>query len=402
MNIAIFSPHEDKNNYTDRNLVYSNWAQKKKIYSSLYVSSFNYKINKQKKLKNFFFEIDNYKGVEIYRVYSTSFRKNGISRMISYVIFSILCLFIFFFIDKKKYKFVIGESVPPLCSYAAYLCSLKNASKFIYQIRDPWPLSIVYYGLLKKKSLLFIFFEAINKFLIKKSHFLISTLPYLKDHYLKYYNYKKKIYYIRNPADLDNFNHLIYPKIDKKIKIVFAGGFTPSFKILNYFEAISFIQKKKVFSFSYYFLGKGADLEKCKEFVKSNNLKDIFFFKSKSKREVLNFVSKCHLCIAVVSNNKNSKFGYNLNKIIDYAICGRPMILTNNLKKNCFIEYNKIGFNSSDSPIKIAEKIFKFEKLSYKMKKNMAMNARQFAINELDIKKLHIDYCNTFYENLHP
>ena len=173
MNIAIFSPHEDKNNYTDRNLVYSNWAQKKKIYSSLYVSSFNYKINKQKKLKNFFFEIDNYKGVEIYRVYSTSFRKNGISRMISYVIFSILCLFIFFFIDKKKYKFVIGESVPPLCSYAAYLCSLKNASKFIYQIRDPWPLSIVYYGLLKKKSLLFIFFEAINKFLIKKSHFLI-------------------------------------------------------------------------------------------------------------------------------------------------------------------------------------------------------------------------------------
>ena len=78
------------------------------------------------------------------------------------------------------------------------------------------------------------------------------------------------------------------------------------------------------------------------------------------------------------------------------------MILTNNLKKNCFIEYNKIGFNSSDSPIKIAEKIFKFEKLSYKMKKNMAMNARQFAINELDIKKLHIDYCNTFYENLHP
>ena len=36
------------------------------------------------------------------------------------------------------------------------------------------------------------------------------------------------------------------------------------------------------------------------------------------------------------------------------------------------------------------------------MKKNMAMNARQFAINELDIKKLHIDYCNTFYENLHP
>jgi hypothetical protein len=39
----------------------------------------------------------------------------------------------------------------------------------------------------------------------------------------------------------------LYPKIKNKIKIIFAGGFIPSVKILNYFKAIYIIQKKKNF-----------------------------------------------------------------------------------------------------------------------------------------------------------
>ena len=31
MNLAIFSPHEDIGDYTNRNLIYSRWAQKKKL-----------------------------------------------------------------------------------------------------------------------------------------------------------------------------------------------------------------------------------------------------------------------------------------------------------------------------------------------------------------------------------
>ena len=360
MNLAIFTPHEDKNNFTNRNLLYSYWSQKQ-IKSTLYVSNFNYKINKSKKLKYFFFEKEIHKGVEIYRVYSTPFSRSKIFRFISYSVFSIISLIIFFFIDKKKYSFVIGESVPPMCSFIAYLCSLKNNSQFVYQIRDPWPLSIVYYGLMSKNSLAFIFFEKINRFLINKSNFIISALPYLEKHYKKNYNYKKKVYYLRNPAEVKNYKPKKYPRINGKIKIVFAGGFTPSFKILNFFEAIKNLQKeKRVFSYSYYFIGNGVDLEKCKRFTISNNLKDVYFLKSRSKKEVLNFISKCHLCLAVVSKNKNCQFGYNLNKIIDYTVCGRPILFTNNLRKNCFVEDNKMGFNTPPSPAIISSKLISF------------------------------------------
>jgi glycosyltransferase involved in cell wall biosynthesis len=315
--------------------------------------------------------------------------------------FSILSLFVFYFIDnKKKYNYVIGESVPPICAYVAFLCSLKNISKFIYQIRDPWPISIVYTGFIKKNDFSFIFFEKINSFLIKNSAILITTLPYLESHYRNFYNFKGKIYYLRNPAAVNSFKPLPYPQIKNKIKVVFAGGFKASSKIINYLKAINLIQKKKIFSFTYYFLGKGVDLKRCQSYVKKNNLKNVYFLKSRSKNNVLKFVSKCHLCMAVVSSNKNSKFGYNLNKIADYTICGRPIILTNNLKKNCFVENYNMGFNTMPSPIKIAAKILNFKKLRLEKKKSMANNARKFALKELDIRKLYKKYNSILYENL--
>lgn len=400
MNLAIFSPHEDINSYTNRNIMFSVWAKKQSVNTTLYVSNYNYKTQEKKKLKIFFFEPDNFNGIKIYRIYSTGFSSNGISRLISYIVFSFLSLIVFFLIDKKNYDYVIGESVPPLCSLAAYLCSLKKKSNFVYQIRDPWPLSIVYYGLMKKNSLAFYIFEKINKFLISQSKFIISSLPYLKRHYRKRYNYKKKVYYLRNPADIDSFKMRPYPRIKKKIKVVFVGGFTPSFKMLNYFEALKILQKiNKDFSFTHYFVGKGNDLKNCKLFVETNKLKDIYFLKSKTKQQVLRFISNCHLCIAIVSKNKNCAFGYNLNKVIDYSVSGRPIIFTNNLKKNCFIDDKNMGFNTSPSPIEIAKVLLKFRDSSYNLKKKMAKNARIFAEDELDIKKLNEKYCSIFQKN---
>ena len=59
-----------------------------------------------------------------------------------------------------------------------------------------------------------------------------------------------------------------------------------------------------------------------------------------------------------------------------------------------------MGFNSAASPNDIAKKIINFKNLSYKSKVSMARNARKFAINELDIKKLYKVYSNIFYQNL--
>ena len=53
-NICIFSPHEDKFDNTNRNLNYSKYLKKHKIDCTLYVSNFNFRTKKKKKIKKLF------------------------------------------------------------------------------------------------------------------------------------------------------------------------------------------------------------------------------------------------------------------------------------------------------------------------------------------------------------
>ena len=206
INVSIFSPHEDKFDFTNRNIIYSQYSKKKKINTTLYVSNFNYKTKKHKKLKNYFYESEVHKKILIYRIYSTRFHGNGLTRFFSYLTFAFISTIVFYFLDKKKYDFIIGETVPPICSLAAYLCSKKNNSKFIYQVRDPWPTSLVYNGVMKRNSIVFFIFESINKFLISKSNLIISVLPFLESFIRRKYNFKNNFYYLPNGSEVNKIN----------------------------------------------------------------------------------------------------------------------------------------------------------------------------------------------------
>ena len=70
INVSIFSPHEDKFDFTNRNIIYSQYSKKNKINTTLYVSNFNYKTKKHKKLKNYFYESEVHKQIHIYRIFS--------------------------------------------------------------------------------------------------------------------------------------------------------------------------------------------------------------------------------------------------------------------------------------------------------------------------------------------
>ena len=391
--LCIFSPHEDKFDNTNRNLNYSKYLKKHKIDCTLYVSNFNFRTKKKKKLKNFFYETDTHNNIKIVRLFTTKFYSNSFDRMLSYIVFFFNSLFYFFFFEKKKFNLIIGESVPPLIGLSAFFCSLKNKSKFIYQIRDIWPIRLYYSGLLKKNSLTFIILELINKFLISKSLFIISSLPNLKDYLKSKYNYRREIYYLPNGSDVSSIKKKIKnKKINFKnncTRLIYAGGFSPAHEILNYFKAIENIQKKySHYNIFYTFYGDGIELDKCKNFVKKRKLKNIKFHSSVKKDEIYKILLKNNLGICTISKDKNEKFGYNLNKMYDYLVCGLPIIFTNNYFKNKFIEKNKFGYNCNPNRSEISKKIIKFHNLPLKKKALFSLNAKRYCKRIYDVQKL--------------
>mgnify|MGYP006172035083 FL=1 len=398
INVSIFSPHEDKFDFTNRNIIYSQYSKKTKINTTLYVSNFNYKTKKHRKLKNYFYESEVHKKIHIYRIYSTRFHGNGLTRFFSYLTFAFISTMVFYFLDKKKNDFIIGETVPPICSLAAYLCSKKNSSKFIYQVRDPWPTSLVYNGVMKRNSIVFFIFESINKFLISKSNLIISVLPFLESFIRRKYNFKNNFYYLPNGSEVNKIKVSKYPlSINNKINIIYSGGFSPGYRMINLFHAIKILQNKNYNNLNFSFLGSGIDLNLCKKFVNDHKLSNIKFLKPILKKNVFKEISKYHFCLAIVNKTQNEKFGYNFNKIYDYTSCGRPILFTNNYKKNCFIEKNNLGYNCNPDPKDISDHIIKFYKMSHNQRRKMADNSRKYAIKHFNIENLSNNYSKILY-----
>jgi glycosyltransferase involved in cell wall biosynthesis len=276
---------------------------------------------------------------------------------------------------------------------------MKDNAHFIYQIRDPWPISLFFAGLIKKKSFIYKFFEKINIFLIKKSKFIISTLPNLNKFYKTKYKYKNSIYYLPNGCDVDDINKKIKGKkisFKKKItKIIYAGGFSPSHQVINFFKAIKNIQQTyKNVNLEFTFIGNGLELNHCKKYVIKNKLKNIIFLKTRMKSKIYSLLINYQLGICTIKKNKNEIFGYNLNKLYDYFACGLPIILTNNYYKNRFIEKNKLGYNCSINSNDISKKIIKYHDLSLNKKLFFSKNVKKFSQNNYNVKKLAKDLAN--------
>lgn len=246
--------------------------------------------------------------------------------------------------------------------------------------------------------------EFINKFLINKSKFIISTLPNLKNYYKKKYKYKNKVYYLPNGSDIFAINKIIGRKkikfSNKSSKLIYAGGFSPSHQVLNYFKAIRYIQSKFSHLNIYYtFIGNGIELNKCKNFVQQNNLKKIKFLNTVKKSKIYKILLKNNLGICTISKDKNEIFGYNLNKIYDYVVCGLPVILTNNYYKNKTIEKNNFGYNCSPIYTHIAKNIIKFHLLSKKNKNIFSLNAKNFCNENYNVKNLAYQLSDILLKN---
>ena len=77
---------------------------------------------------------------------------------------------------------VVGPSVPLLTGLAGYILALKFNSKFIFEVRDVWPIALVDSGSMSKRSLIYLIFRFIEKLLYRKSHHISSTLPFIHEH----------------------------------------------------------------------------------------------------------------------------------------------------------------------------------------------------------------------------
>jgi glycosyltransferase involved in cell wall biosynthesis len=328
MRILIFSPYEQPEGQTSRNYDYAIRLVRSGHEVSVVTNNFCHRTHKRfVDAVDQNFSITSFRGVRVVWLNTSEYYDNGIKRAINAFSFLLKGHRYLKSLDKMP-DVVIGDSVPPTAGLIAYWSARKFGCRFIYQIRDVWPIALVFDGALKKNGVIYWVLRAIEIFLYRRAHRICSTVKNLHSHVSEAGASEDKVVWIPNGVDLERFPYA--PQNNKTagtVVVGYAGGFGNAHDVLTIIKSAHILQLKGI-PCRFMLYGDGVKRKVCESYVETNGLSNVKFFDPVPRDEIPSILSGMDVLVAALTDSDAYKFGINLNKMYDYFAAGKPVVFS--------------------------------------------------------------------------
>lgn len=342
-------------------------------------------------------EINNYERIYIK---TPKYQSNGIKRLINQLVFTYRSY------KRGKEKIatestpnvIIGSSVHLFTGISAYLLAKKANAKFVFEIRDVWPQTLVDLGALKQDSFLTKIFEYIERFLYKKADLIISVLPNADEHIKKYNINKNKIVYLPNGIDISNFKEALKAEFTandaiqffRENKDSFVVSYTGAHGVANGLDTI--LNTAKLFKgdseVQFLLVGDGPEKEKLIKMSSEMSLDNVTFIDRVEKEQVAHILDKSDICLFHLNKTPVFKYGISSNKLFDYMISGKPMVFAVETSSD-FSRYSGNGISiEPENPEKMKEAILNLKSADKSELKSMGEKGKEYVLENHDLNKL--------------
>lgn len=229
-----------------------------------------------------------------------------------------------------KPSYVIGSSVHPLAWEAAYWVSRKCNAKFICEVRDFWPLSLIEISGMSKCHPLVLFFSMIEWRSYRHAYKIVTTIPYGYKYICDEMGFpREKVFWMPNGIRIDNeeVQANLPTELDSYLSkhwcCIYTGSFVKSECIDYMLEAFAQLKDKDIF---FAIIGSGSEKENIEKQIAELSLKRVCIFPRIEKAQVMVALRKAKCCLAALENLPIYRLGMSLNKLNDYLLSGTPVI----------------------------------------------------------------------------
>ncbi len=318
--------------------------KKKGFDTTLITSSFSHIPSKNISFKGLFKILDNDIRTLVIKGnrYSNS---KGIYRVLSWFVFCFLLLFI----PKKKipkpdYIVVSSMSLLPVLNVVYYFKKKYPKAKFILEIRDIWPLTIVELGGYSEKNIFVKFLAWVERLGYSNADHIVSVLINANIHIRNVlehnefkYSWISNGYYLDSSLGTENINKYLDDKIPKDKFII---GYAGTLGKANAMEFLVKAMQDLPNNICLCILGGGNEKERL---MKMTNSKNIIFLDKVPKSQVLPFLNSCDLLYIGWHNSKIYNYGISAQKTFDYMYSSKPILMSGDFLDNS-ISRGKCGF----------------------------------------------------------
>lgn len=142
-------------------------------------------------------------GVRFVWLRTTPYRGNDWRRQVNML--SFLVVFLVVQARERRPHVVIGSTVHPFAAFGGWLAARLRGARFVFEVRDLWPQTLVDLGALRAGSPGERVLRALEAFLVRRASTVITLLPGMREYLDEHSLPTRHLFYIPNGADLATF-----------------------------------------------------------------------------------------------------------------------------------------------------------------------------------------------------
>ncbi|MDD5606520.1 MAG: glycosyltransferase family 4 protein [Candidatus Pacebacteria bacterium] len=353
---------------------------------TIFASSFHYSQHKELKLnKKEKYKIENVDGINFIWLKTFPYQKNDWRRVVNMISYMWRVYWLGKKITKteksiKSPEVIIGSSVHLLAVLSAYWLARYYKSKFIMEVRDLWPQTLIDMKKFDENSLVIRILKLLEKFLYKKAEIIITLLPLAKEYISALGINQKKIVWISNGVDVSKLQEKEKKKgkANDGFKIIYIGAHGAANAIDVILDVAKILQERQYNKIKFIFVGDGMEKEQLIFRKEKLKLRNVEFYRSIAKKEIPLTLSQADASIISQRKMDLYKYGFSYNKLFDFMAVGKPIILAGKPANNLVVEA-KCGISvPPENPEKMAEAIIELYKMSPGEREKMGRKGRKY------------------------
>lgn len=251
-------------------------------------------------------------------------KQYGFVRIINWIIFALFILILPLFIRQRpKTIFYSSVGLPGALSSTIIAFILK--SKFIFEVRDIWPLSLVTFTNISKQNPIYIALHLAERFILKKADLVVSPLPGLQD-YLDHLKITTRFKWLPQAGEISykpNAPAVLQKRL-KRFKIAYSGTLNKSNDLDSFMDMVKCLHSDETVEFC--IIGDGPLSKHLLDMKAQHKLDNLTIIGRVPQVELPLYLSEVDAFFHGAKDYDIYKYGICPIKISEYLCYHRPLL----------------------------------------------------------------------------
>jgi len=328
-------------------------------------------------------------GVDFLWVRTTPYSGNSVRRLLNMLSFARAALRSPTLRALPRPDVILGSSPNPFAALAGQWLAARHGCRFVYEVRDIWPQSLVELGRMSPWHPLIQLLGWIERRCCRRADRIITLLPHSADHLVSRGARRERVTCVPNGVDLSMVGPATPPAASDTVTVMYAGAHGTANNLETLVRAAGRLARTPgAEHVRVRMVGDGPELPRLRELAASVGATNIAFEPAVPKQEVYARLREADIFVMILRDSPVFRWGVSPNKLFDYLSVGRPVVFAVNVPTNIVAEAGAgLSANPTDDA-SLADAILALARRSPAERWAMGQRGRAYVETHHDIEGL--------------